>query len=89
MTKFKKKVLKKKVVVHCDSEEKANLLLNWASIKKGLKWSDGDSFIEDNKWMEDKEKTCYYLCFGEYCDKPFYERNDYEVIEYEDAIKQE
>lgn len=49
---------KKKIAIHCDTEEKANKLLS-AFDKLGERWCAGNSYINDNYWTCYKEETCY------------------------------
>lgn len=46
------------LVIHCDTEENANTLLE-AFDKLGEKWFGGKSYLEDNYWRSYKEETCY------------------------------
>lgn len=46
------------LVIHCDTEEKANKLLK-AFDKLGKTWRDGDSYLSCNEYNDYKDKTCY------------------------------
>jgi hypothetical protein len=78
------KIMKENVVVHCDTEEKANNLLLWAD-SKGLKWSDYKSY-KYNFWNVYWQKTCYDLYNGEFTNYNYYKNNNYKIYKYEDVI---
>ena len=73
----------KNLVIHCDTEEKANILLK-AFDKMGEKWCDGTSYLEDNNWRYHKEETCY-ASDGTLSGKEFFLDNDYKVYEFGDV----
>lgn len=73
-----------KLAIHCDTEEKANLLLK-AFDKMGKRWRSNQSYLEENKWRGFKEKTCYEND-GTYCCKEFYLGTSYIVYEFEEVI---
>lgn len=77
----------KKLAIHCDTEEKANILLKVFD-KLGKKWCSGVSYLEDNNWETSKEETCYSNK-GAYCTKEFYLNKNYKVYEFEDVILKE
>lgn len=49
---------KRAMLIHCDTEEKANILLE-AFHKMGKKWCDKDSYISKNHFDEYEENTGY------------------------------
>lgn len=49
---------KRAMLIHCDTEEKANILLE-AFHKMGKKWCDKDSYINKNHFDEYEENTGY------------------------------
>lgn len=56
-----KLIFKNNVYVHCDTEEKANQLLQWAN-EQGINWMGSDlptTII--NYWDANKDKTCYCI----------------------------
>lgn len=74
----------KKLAIHCDTEEKANLLLK-AFDKMGKRWRSNQSYLEENNWRGFKEETCYEND-GTYCCKGFYPGTSYIVYEFEEVI---
>lgn len=78
---------KKKIAIHCDTEEKANKLLK-AFDKLGKKWAYGDSYLEKNCWNGYEEYTCYSNNNG-YTSINWYKKNDYKIYEFEDVIIEE
>lgn len=73
-----------KLAIHCDTEEKANLLLK-AFDKMGKKWFAGNSYLERNEWGVYKKETCYSND-GLYCYKVFYLDMNFKVYEFEEVI---
>lgn len=73
-----------KLAIHCDTEEKANLLLK-AFDKMGKRWRSNQSYLEENNWRGFKEETCYEND-GTYCCKGFYPGTSYIVYEFEEVI---
>lgn len=69
--------------IHCDTEEKANILLK-AFDKMGKKWCDGSSYLKYNLWGEYKEGTCYSN-EGMYCYKKHYLGMNYKIYEFEEV----
>lgn len=47
---------KEKLVIHCDTEEKANKLLRKFD-QLGKKWSSRESYLLQNEWKRYEEKT--------------------------------
>lgn len=72
-----------KLAIHCDTEEKANLLK--AFDKMGKRWRSNQSYLEENNWRGFKEETCYEND-GTYCCKGFYPGTSYIVYEFEEVI---
>ena len=84
---FKYSTIKPKTVVHCDTEEKAKTLLEWAD-SRGYKWKDGDSFLNGTMWEVRESDTCYSLYEGTYYPYDHCKEKRFTVIEYEDALKE-
>ena len=80
-----KKIMQPNTVVHCDTEEKAKKLLEWAD-SRGLKWNNGDSYKSVLNWHKYGKDTVYKLSSGLFGDEPWYKRNNYTVLTYEEAI---
>lgn len=72
-------------VVHCDTEEKANLVLKIAK-EADYNWSSGDDF-SNNKYTGHKENTCYCFKNGTYSYKDYFVRKGYKIITAEEFIK--
>lgn len=74
----------KKLAIHCDTEEKANVLLKYFD-KMGKKWCNGVSYLRRNNWETHEEETCYSndRRFGR---KEFYQGMNYKIYEFEDVI---
>ncbi len=58
------KIMQENTVVHCDTEEKAKDLLEWADAC-GLRWLSGKDYSVLN-YQDHSEETCYYLNNGEF-----------------------
>ena len=71
------------LVIHCDTEEKANKLLK-AFDKLGKKWSSGRSYLDCDYYIIYKQNTCYSN-IGEYAPYDWYEKNGYIIFEF-DAV---
>lgn len=50
---------KQELVIHCNTEEKAETLLS-AFDKMGKKWNSGNRYTEFNNWQYNKQETVYY-----------------------------
>lgn len=72
-----------KLAIHCDTEEKANKLLN-AFDKLGKNWSDGNSYLEYTYYATHKQNTCYsnHRTHTKY---NWYKNNGYTIYEFEDV----
>lgn len=69
-----------KIVINCDTEEKANDLLEYLD-EQGIIWRVGDRLTENNYWEDYKELTCYnYENVLTYGSKYTYKHN---IIEWE------
>jgi len=73
-------------VFHCESEELANKLLNIAH-DLGYKWRNKNLFTECNAWENYKENTCYNIKSGGFCEKKYYQQNDYNIINAKELLK--
>nr|DAG18747.1 MAG TPA: hypothetical protein [Caudoviricetes sp.] len=71
-----------KLVIHCDTEEKANTLLE-AFDKLGKKWCTDKSYLGYNCWQYYGEETCY-TNNGTYSNKQWYFDNCYKVYDFEE-----
>jgi len=61
-------ILRPKVVVHCDTREKAFNLLQWSD-SIGRKWSSKRGYLSNLRWDEFKQDTCYNINSGLYGSK--------------------
>lgn len=84
---MKKFELTEKTAIHCPTEELADKVLNIAD-KMGYKWCSGYSLLDHNCYKQYKEKTCYRLVKGEYCNFDYFKNKNYTIIPAEDFIKQ-
>ena len=82
------KIIQNRVVIHCDTEDKAKKLLEWAT-NNDLKWTDGSSYQETNRYSHYERQTCYHLYSGSYGNIGFYLDNDYTVYEFDGVFKGE
>lgn len=78
------KIMQENIVVHCETEEKANELLKWAH-SKGFKWIEG-SLLEYNYWDTYKEKTQYHFNNRGFVSFGTIDAIDKTILKYEDAI---
>ncbi|MDA3855078.1 MAG: hypothetical protein PF569_02380 [Candidatus Woesearchaeota archaeon] len=57
-------IFSRDVGIHCDTEWKANILLDYAG-RQGYKWMNGRRFSSSyNKWSRFKEHTIYNIAGG-------------------------
>lgn len=78
---------KKKLAIHCNTEEKADKLLE-AFDKFGEKWKSGNRYTKFNCWCDDFENTCYSNT-NRYSSIDSYKRRGYTIYEFEDVIFEE
>ena len=76
-----------KIAVWCDTEEKAREFVK-ECYKRGMKWSSS-SLENETYFVQYKKDTCYdFYTDGNknklmFCDKFYYERNNYKIIKWE------
>lgn len=80
---FDKKYVGEKLVVWCKTEELANKFLRLAN-KFGYEWRDGEKYIDNNQWDSCEWSTCYNLYTGMFCNKGYYETDDFTIIEFKE-----
>lgn len=77
--------LRENMVVHCDTEEKANIFVNECK-KQGCRW-----FGENNHWNINKENTCYIVTHCKpiksyfrlyYGDLNYFKEDNYNIISF-------
>ena len=74
---------KEKLAIHCDTEEKANELLQ-AFHNLGKKWCDGTSYLSCNEYDDYKDETCYSNKGG-YAEYEFCKDYLYIIYEFEEV----
>ena len=77
--------------VHCKTEEEAFELIKMLALD-GRDWADGDTLIENNKWHERKEGSCYNVSSGgiQIGDFDFWKSCSFRILpleRYKDAIR--
>lgn len=72
-----------KLVIHCDTEEKAQTLLSVFD-KMGKRWRSIDKYTSKNCWNVYEEDTCYSND-GFYDNKDFYIEQGVTIYEFEDV----
>lgn len=79
-----------KVVVHCDTEEKAMVLLEELD-KCGVCWCGGMRIGSYTYWDYDEEDTCYHIDDDSlvHSSKDFYMRHNYRIIEFEELLEEQ
>ena len=78
---------KEKLVIHCNTEEKANKLLT-AFDKLGEKWLCGNNYLEYNYWKYGEENICYDN-HNTYASINWYKSKKYKVYDFDDVIIKE
>lgn len=74
----------KDLAIHCDTEEKANMLLR-AFDRMGRTWDNGKSYLKENYFEEYGKDTCYFAD-GWFADIDYCESNYIKIYEFEDII---
>lgn len=70
-------------VMHCKTEEEAREFCNYLhSIER--KWSHGVSYKATTCWTRNTKEICYNFNEGVYCDKDYYEKAGYTILEWSD-----
>ncbi len=76
-----------KIAVHCKTKEEAKDFCREMH-DYGMKWSNGDTYLEYTNYNEFKEKTCY-SGIGCFCDYEHYKIEKYEILEWSDYMRKE
>lgn len=71
------------LVIHCDTEEKANKLLK-AFDKMDKTWCDDGSYLSSNEYDDYKDKTCYSNDGG-YGEYSFFKNRLYKIYEFDEV----
>lgn len=79
-----KKFINGKIVVHCDTEEKAIDFLKQCH-DRGMTWCNGDIILsKNNEWNIFKENTCYEYDYGvAYGSLDCYKKDNCKIIKWE------
>ena len=81
------KDINNKIVVHCKTEEEAKDFCRQMH-EHGMKWCDGDSFLEKINFNTWKSKTCYYNN-GRFSIVEHAKEYGYKILEWSDYMKKE
>ncbi len=81
--KFKLENYPGKYVMHCNTEEKADIFCKFLH-ENGRKWMDGSSYLDYNYFEECSERTVYYFNEGLYGDIIFAKSECYNILEFDD-----
>ena len=73
-----------KIAVHCKTAEEAIDFCKKME-EHGMKWSSGESYINNNHWYNYKEETCY-TNKGKFTSKDWYEEHGYKILEWLDYM---
>ena len=80
-----KKYESERIVIHCDTEEKANDLLKYLN-EQGIKWNSGLELTENNYYVIYNEFTCYnqeeFGCLS-FSPIDWYTNDEYNIVEWE------
>ena len=68
-------------VMHCDTEEKANVFCKYLD-SVGKKWNNGWSYLKTNAWDNYEEDICYSFNYGGFC-RYNWCCNDYTILEFD------
>ncbi len=78
---------KGKYVMHCKTEEEAKVFCAYLD-SLGRIWYTGDSYLSTSYWHTYKESMCYNFNAGTYCDKEYYKKENYTILEIEDFMEE-
>lgn len=76
-----------RIVVHCKTEEEAKDFCRQMH-GQGMKWRNGESYLEDTSYNARYEGTCYYGD-GEWSSLDFAEKQNYKILEWSDYMQKE
>ena len=76
-----------KIAVHCKTEEEAKDFCEQMH-EKGMRWSDGETLLENTVWYVHGEKTCYVygVSFSHY---RWAKKNGHRILEWSDYMQEE
>ena len=90
MKKFNWKEFKNKdnkIAVHCKTEEEAKDFCKRMH-EHGMKWRDGESYLECTEYGKHLSETCY-TGYGELASYDFYKEREYKILEWSDYMNKE
>lgn len=73
---------KKRIAIHCKSEEEAHELLK-AFDKFSKKWCDGESYLSETNWNKYYDDTCYSN-FNGFGSIYFYQDFNFDIYDFKD-----
>lgn len=76
-----------KIAVHCKTEEEAEDFCKQMH-ERGMKWSDGKSYLECTEYEYYRDKTCYTVR-GKFSYYDFFEKERYKILEWSDYMEKE
>lgn len=76
-----------KIAVHCKTEEEAKDFCKQMH-EHGMKWRDGNSYLELTEYEKNLDETCYTGAGGFAC-CDFYESEGYKILEWSDYMQKE
>lgn len=76
-----------KIAVHCKTEEEAKDFCKRMH-EHGMKWCNGESYLENTNYNAHHGGTCYYGN-GEYSSRDFEEKHNYKILEWSDYTNKE
>ncbi len=74
---------KGKYVMHCKTEDEAIAFCKFMH-EDGRKWWTEDSYLDDFKWSENEELTCYNFNIGDFDSLSCYKFFNFLILEYSD-----
>ena len=76
-----------KIAVHCKTDEEAKDFCKQMH-EKGMRWSDGETLLENTVWYVHSEKTCYVygVSFSHY---KWAKKQGYRILEWSDYMQKE
>lgn len=90
MKKFNWKEFKNKdnkIAVHCKTEEEAKDFCKRMH-EHGMKWRDGESYLECTEYGKHLSETCY-TGYGEFASYGFCKEREYKILEWSDYMDEE
>lgn len=79
---------KGKYVMHCKTEEEAEVFCRYLD-SIGHMWDSGESYLSQNYWNFYNASTCYNFNTDTYSGKQYYEEEGYTILEAEDFMDKE